>query len=119
VDGTDVVDPHLDPSPTWQPQRESRKSNDAWCIVGRRGKSLDAEDSRSMVIWGVPLDVPEQAVKEVVDKSERALRIEWKGTGNKRHIRLVFKSSLARDALFEEAKKACKQYRGREAGSKT
>jgi len=118
-DGTDVVEPPFDPSPTWSPQRKSRKSNEAWCIVGSRGKSLDAEDSRSMVIWGVPRDVPEQAVRRVVDKNEYALRTEWKGTGNERHIRLVFQSSLARDALFDEAKKACKRYRWRAAVSRT
>ena len=120
ADGTDVVDPLLDHSPTWQPQRESRTYfDDTWCMVGRRGKSIDAEDSRSLVIWGVPLDVPEQAVKEVVDKNDHALRIEWKGAGNERHIRLVFNSSLARDALFNDAKKACKAYRWRAAVSRT
>jgi len=72
-----------------------------------------------MVIWGVPRDVPEQAVRRVVDKNEYALRTEWKGTGNERHIRLVFQSSLARDALFDEAKKACKRYRWRAAVSRT
>ena len=74
-----------------------------WTYVSQRKSSkLDDIDSRSLIIWGVPHDIPAATVQQELlgrDHLSSACVSLWRGVGTNRHVVLAFTSVLCRMAV--------------------
>ena len=88
-----------------------------WTYVSQRKSSkLDDIDSRSLIIWGVPHDIPAATVQQELlgrDHLSSACVSLWRGVGTSRHVVLAFTSVLCRMAVATAVSQRCKEFHWR------
>ena len=88
-----------------------------WTYVSQRKSSkLDDIDSRSLIIWGVPHDIPAATVQQELlgrDHLSSACVSLWRGVGTNRHVVLAFTSVLCRMAVATAVSQRCKEFHWR------
>ena len=55
------VEPIFDHNPTWPTPSEPRKAGDGWSVVGGSRQKMGSLDTRALIAWGVPYDIPASA----------------------------------------------------------
>jgi hypothetical protein len=111
------VDPHFDHNPTWLTPPEPRKAGDGWSVVGEAWRKMGSMDTRALIVWGVPVDIPASAVHCVLGNAVEECK--WVGVGHRRHVRVLYSSSRARDRELSRAQVGCKRLGWRAALSRS
>ena len=85
-----------------------------WTIVStRRSVRSKNLDSRSIVIWGVPVTVAVQVLFGLcLPQGVRTQSVElcWKSYGNLRFVFLSFRTGLSRDSYYDSVRQHCRKY---------
>ena len=92
-------------SPSYLADEEPRQQSQ-WTLVSRRRETLNNLENRTLVIWGVPHDVPAYGVlRQTLNRiNEGVSSCKWRGVGYDRHVALIFTNSLAKDARKKEVR---------------
>jgi len=110
------VEPIFDHNPTWPTPPEPRKAGDGWSVVGGSRQKMGSLDTRALIVWGVPYDIPASAVQCVLGNAVEDCK--WVGVGLHRHVRALYANSMIRDSELSRAQKGCKRFGWRAACSR-
>ena len=97
--------------PSYHADEEQDRVQQRWTRVSSKRKDTLANlERRTLVIWGVPHDVPAFMVpRQLLGPHKEFESCEWRSTGSNRHLALVLKNILAMDALKDNTIEAGKR----------